>query len=171
MEAGYQPGGDISDKIKPWFRVGYFRSTGDGNPNDNVHGTFFQMLPTTRQYARFPFFNLMNNEDSFGQVMLKPQERLALRTEAHYLRLSSANDLWYSGGGAFQEQTFGFTGRPSNGKRSLGALLDASLDYTITQRTIFTFYLGVARGGGVEATNYPMGDNSRFAYIEYTQKF
>lgn len=171
VEAGYHPGGNISERIKPWFRGGYFRSSGDGNPNDGVHGTFFQALPTTRQYARFPFFNLMNNEDSFAQVMLKPHAKLALRADAHYLRLSSANDLWYSGGGAFQNQTFGFSGRPSNGKKALGTLADVSLDYTVTPRTLLTFYLGGVHGGGVESGTYPLGGNARFAYIELTQRF
>jgi hypothetical protein len=171
VEAGYQPGGKISERIKPWFRGGYFRSSGDGNPNDHVHGTFFQVLPTTRQYARFPFFNLMNNEDSFGEVMLKPHAKLAARADLHYLRLSSANDLWYSGGGAFQNQTFGFTGRPANGGKSLGTLADISLDYTVTPSTLLTFYLGGVRGGSVMSNIYPLGGNSRFAYIELAQKF
>jgi hypothetical protein len=28
-EAGWQPGARVGEKIKPWFRGGYFRSTGD----------------------------------------------------------------------------------------------------------------------------------------------
>jgi nitrous oxide reductase accessory protein NosL len=39
--------------------------------NENIrisHNTFFQTLPTPRVFARFPFFNLMNNEDSFVQL-------------------------------------------------------------------------------------------------------
>ena len=38
----------------PWLRAGTFRSTGDNNPSDNEHNTFFQILPTPRVYARFP---------------------------------------------------------------------------------------------------------------------
>jgi hypothetical protein len=57
-EAGWRPGGRIAEKIRPWFRGGYFRSSGDGDPDDNSHGTFFQMLPTARIYARTPFYNL-----------------------------------------------------------------------------------------------------------------
>jgi hypothetical protein len=93
-EAGYQLSGKTADKVKPWLRAGYFRCTGDGDPNDAMHGTFFQALPTPRIYARFPFYNMMNNEDAFVQLRLKPHTKLTLRTDVHHLRLSSARDLW-----------------------------------------------------------------------------
>ena len=87
--------------------MGYFRSTGDGNPADGDHTTFFQVLPTPRVYARFPFYNLMNNEDVFAQLRLRPHARVSLRADVHHLRTSNARDLWYFGGGAFQDKTFG----------------------------------------------------------------
>jgi hypothetical protein len=170
-EIGYQPGGSLAERIKPWARAGYFRSTGDGNPADNQHHTFFQVLPTPRVYARFPFYNLMNNEDVFGQVRLRPHPKLALRIDAHHLRLSKTQDMWYQGGGAFQQKTFGYVARPANGHKTLGTLIDASLDYTIAPRTTLSFYLGGVRGGGVAARIYPEGRNARFAYIELAQRF
>ena len=69
-EAGIQP--KILPKLRPWLRTGYFYSTGDNNPNDSVHGTFFAVLYTPRAHARFPFFNEMNNRDLFGEIMLPP---------------------------------------------------------------------------------------------------
>src|SRR5581483_11672928 len=140
-EAGYTFGSSkLADRIKPWVRAGYYRSTGDGNPNDDTHGTFFTVLPTPRIYARTPFFNAMNNEDAFGQLMLKPHTKLAVRFDAHHLRLSNSKDLWYVGGGAFQKRTFGYSSRPGNGKQSLGWLFDLSADVNVTSRTAFTFY-------------------------------
>src|SRR5215472_9436725 len=68
LEAGYQ----LNGRTKPWLRFGYFRGSGDTNPNRGTHGTFFQVLPTPRIYARFPFFNLMNNEDRFAELSLSP---------------------------------------------------------------------------------------------------
>jgi hypothetical protein len=171
IEAGYQPGGKIAEKIKPWIRGGYFRSTGDGDPTDRVNGTFFQGLPTARLYARLPYFNLMNNEDTFASFMIKPHRKLGLRTDLRYLRLSSAKDLWYLGGGAFQDQTFGFTGRPGNGGKSLGTLADVSVDYSLTPRTQLSFYLGGVRGGSVMSRIHPHGGNAKFAYFELTQRF
>jgi hypothetical protein len=170
-EAGYQFGGKIADKIKPWLRAGYFRSTGDGDPADNKHNTFFQVLPTPRIYARFPFYNLMNNEDVFAQLRLKPHAKLSLRADAHYLRLSNAKDLWYVGGGAFQGQTFGYIGRPSNSNKTLGAMIDLSVDWNVTPQTSLTFYVAGVRGGGVAERIYPDGCNARFAYIELTRRF
>lgn len=171
IESGYQPGGKTAAKIKPWIRAGYFRSTGDGDPSDKRHGTFFQVLPTPRVYARTPFFNLMNLEDSFAELLLKPHARLALRTDVHYLRLSSVEDLWYSGGGAFQKQTFGYTGRPSNGKKTLGTMLDLSVDFAVTPSTGLTLYISGVRGGGVASQIYPLGGHAALAYLELTRSF
>jgi hypothetical protein len=171
IEGGYQFNAPKLKPLQPWLRAGYFRSTGDGDPLDDAHGTFFQMLPTPRIYARFPFFNLMNNEDAFVQLRLKPHAKLALRSDIHHLRLSSARDLWYLGGGAFQRQTFGFIGRPSNGERGLGTLVDVSLDCNISARTALTFYLAGVRGGAVAERIYPAGRNARFAYLELARRF
>ena len=74
----------------PWLRGGWFRSSGDNNATDGTHNTFFQILPTPRIYARLPFYNLMNSTDEFVQLMDKPAKRLALRSDLHWLQLSSA---------------------------------------------------------------------------------
>ena len=68
-EAGWQPSGL---PWKPWFRIGYNLSSGDDDPNDGDHDTFFQMLPTARVYSFSTFYNLMNNEDIFFQLILRP---------------------------------------------------------------------------------------------------
>ena len=170
VEAGHQ----FVTMWKPWLRVGYFRSSGDGDPNDGTHSTFFQALPTPRVYARFPFFNLMNNEDSFGQILLQPVRGLSLRSDVHYLRLSNRRDLWYVGGGAFQEGTFGYVGRPSQGPSVLGTLADLSLDYALTSNTTVSFYVGGVWGGGVQAGTYPAGGThpgADFLYVEIQQSF
>ena len=170
IEGGYQ----FPAAWKPWVRAGYFRSTGDGNPNDGKHTTFFQVLPTPRVYARFPFYNLMNNQDLFGELRLKPVKKLSLRTEVRYLRLSNRQDLWYAGGGAFQKQTFGYVGRPSNGRSGMGTLFDLSIDYELTSKTDLGFYFGGVRGGGVQAAIYPAGGShpgARLLYFEFLQRF
>jgi hypothetical protein len=128
FEGGYQP--PIAKSVRPWFRGGVFYSTGSGDPTGGVHGTFFALLPTPRVDARFPFFNEMNNKDVFGEVELRPGKNLVIRSDVHGLWLSSSQDLWYSGGGAFQPWTFGYQGRPSNGQTGLATLYDISADYT-----------------------------------------
>lgn len=164
-EVGYQPNWET---LKPWIRLGYFRSSGDGDPADDVHSTFFQALPTPRVYARFPFYNLMNSEDFFAQLWLRPRPRLTLRSEVHGLRLSHRNDLWYLGGGAFQQNSFGYVGRPSGGSRSLATFADVSADYQVSKQFTLSGYLGVALGRGVISSTYPDGGNARLSYVELT---
>jgi len=127
-EFGWQP---QVRALQPWFSAGYSYGSGDDNPNDSRNTTFFQVLTTPRLYARFPFYNMMNNEDFYATLNLHPSGRLLLRSELHALRLASAADLWYLGGGAFQRQTFGYTGRPSSGNRGLANVWDLSADYQL----------------------------------------
>lgn len=173
FEGGLQPAGALS-RVKARVRAGYFRSTGDGDPSDARHGTFFQVLPTPRVYARFPFYNLMNGEDAFAQVTLKPHASLTLRADVHALRLSNKHDLWYAGGGAFQETTFGYQGRPSGGRRGLGTLFDLSADVAVTPTATLTLYGAGVRGGDVVSHVYPAGGSrptARFFYAELTKRF
>ena len=173
FEGGFQPGGALA-KYKTWFRGGYSRSTGDGNATDGKHSTFFQVLPTPRVYARFPFYNMMNMEDAYAQFKLKPHLRVAVRADVHHLRLSNANDLWYTGGGAFQEGTFGYTGRTAGGRRSLGTMFDVSADFTLTPTTTLTLYGAGVRGGGVQQLIYSAGGQNptaTFVYAELMKRF
>jgi Alginate export len=169
IEGGWQP--TFWDRVHPWFRGGYYYSSGDGNPSDNTHGTFFAILPTPRTYARFPFFNSMNNTDLFGEVMLRPTKRLTIRSDVHGLWLSNKNDLWYTGGGAFQPWTFGFNGRTSNGDTSLATLYDISGDYKWKHGVSFGLYFGYAVGGEVIKKIYPTNSNGALGYSELNYRF
>ncbi len=166
LEGGVQP----DWKFKPWIRAGYFWGSGDQNPTDGNHGTFFQVLPTPRIYARFPFYNLMNNQDVFGELVLRPNQKWTLRSDAHFLRLSSRNDLWYSGGGAFQTNTFGYVGRPG-GARGLANLYDLSADYQVNEHVGLTGYYALATGRAVIETIYPQGSTGQLAYAELNWRF
>jgi len=167
-ELGWQP---KVQHLKPWLSAGYSYGSGDGNPNDSRHGTFFQLLPTPRQYARFPFYNMMNNEDAYLTLSVKPASKLTLRSEAHALRLANAADLWYSGGGAFQAKTFGYTGRPSNGFRGLGNVWDVSADYQLTRSFSTTLYYGHAWGKSVIAKIYPKDADGQLIFLETNYHF
>lgn len=169
MEAGYQP--KFGGPVRPWFRGGYYYSSGDGNATDNTHGTFFAVVPTPRVYARFPFFNSMNNTDAFGEVILHPVKDLAVRADVHRLWLSSKADLWYSGGGAFQPTTFGFSGRPANGNTGLATLYDISSDYQWRYGISIGLYFGYARGGPVIKNIYPANSNGALGFTELIYRF
>lgn len=167
-EAGWRLPVRVSE---PWFSVGYSYGSGDGDPGNSRHSTFFQLLPTPRPYARFPFYNMMNNEDAYGTLNLHPASRLSVQTEVHALRLARATDLWYSGGGAFQPKTFGYTGRPSSGNRALANVWDFNLDYQFTRSFSTTFYYGHAWGKGVIASIYPEDRNGQFVFFETNLHF
>ncbi len=167
-EFGWQP---PVQSIKPWLSVGYSFGSGDSNPNDNTHGTFFQILPTPRLYARFPFYNMENNEDFYGSAVFHLPHSVAIRSELHAMRLASAQDLWYLGGGAYQESTFGYVGRTSGGSRSLASTWDISSDYQMTGNFSIGLYYAHAWGKAVLASIYPKNPNAQFAYIETNLRF
>lgn len=167
-EAGYR---FTKAPWQPWLRAGYTTTSGDGNPKDSTHGTFFQILPTPRIYAQFPFYNLMNLNDATGELVLFPAKSVELRTTLHGLWLSSSRDLWYAGGGAFQNKTFGYAGRPSLGRSYLATLLDTALTWKISDRVSAYFYYGHAFGGSVVSGIYPGGKEADFGYVEATLSF
>lgn len=171
LEAGYQPKA-LLPKWKPWIRGGYFRGSGDSNPNDQNHGTFFEALPTPRVYARFPFFNLMNLDDRFGSFILRPSKQISIRSDLHVLQLANQKDLWYAGGGAFQPWTFGYQGRgPASAGGGLANLADASVDWSPSPRVSFTAYYGRAFGRAVTKQLFASGPSANFGYLEATYRF
>jgi hypothetical protein len=163
MEIGWQP--RAARTVNAWIRTGLDYGSGDGGPGDSRHGTFFQLLPTPRIYARLPFYNMMNDRDLFLAVTMRPIRSLTVRADAHSLALADPADLWYSGGGAFESGTFGFTGRPSGGRTGLAALYDVSADWTLTRHVSAAGYFGWASAGPVPSAIYGSG-SLRFAYLE-----
>ncbi len=164
LEGGYQ---FRKLATAPWLRGGWFRSTGDNNPSDGTHNTFFQLLPTPRLYALTPFYNLMNSTDDFVQLIDRPSKRLNLRSDLHWLQLTSGNDLWYSGGGAFDNKVFGFAAHPSNGATSLASVADISADWQTSRNINLNFYYGHTWGKTVIAATYPTNPNMQFGYVEF----
>ena len=161
-EAGYQ-----FDKTwaKPWFRGGYAYFSGDGSSANNQHGTFIPLLPTSRAYARFPFYSEVNLQDFFAQLILQPSKRMTVRADIHGLKLADNHDLWYSGGGAYDNSTFGYAGKPSNGHSNLGVLYDVSLDYQVGKQVSLYLYGGYSDGGDVQKAIYKSG-SAVFVYTE-----
>ncbi len=169
IEAGWQP--KVLPKLRPWLRGGYYAGSGDKDPTDARHGTFFQMIPTPRPFARFPFFDMVNNRDAFGIVTLRPHPKWTISSETHRLNLSSGNDLWYLGGGLFQPWTFGYTGRASGGKTGLATFYDVSAEYKWNAHCTVGGYVGYAKGDDVIRAIYPQGANGRLGYLEVTYRF
>jgi hypothetical protein len=162
FEGGYR----LNTPTNPWLRGGWLRTTGDTNPSDSTHGTFFQLLPTPRVYARLPFYNFMNSTDDFVQLIDKPAKKLELRSDLHWLQLTSGKDDWYTGGGAYDNKVFGFTPRPANGHTSLASVWDISSDWQASNHFNFNFYYGYGWGKTVVRAIYPTGPNIQLGYAE-----
>lgn len=155
---------------KPWLRGGMLRTTGDNNNADGTHNTFFQILPTPRVYARFPYFNSMNQKDEFIMLIDKPSPRLELRTDLHFLQLTAPTDFLYAGGGAFDNKAFGFTGKPGNGHASMSTLYDISADYAVNPKISMTAYYAHAFARTQLNAIYPTTRNANYGYIELSYK-
>ena len=168
VEGGYQ---FSRVATTPWLRGGWFRSSGDGNATDGEHHTFFQILPTPRIYARIPFYNLMNSTDDFVQVVDKPVKRLALRADLHWLQLTSSKDLWYQGGGAYDNKVFGYVGRPANAQSSFASVADISADWQVTKSVAANFYYAHVSGKSVVGKIYPEDGNAQYGYVELVYRW
>ena len=151
VELGYQLPNVFA---KPWLRIGLNVASGDDDPADGDHDTFFNMLPSNHPYYGFAdqlaFQNLW---DSFVQLRLAPHPMLALNLFVHQFRLLEQDDSRYAGTGAYDDTAFGFTASPSNGHRNLGTEYD--LAATFTPHKAVTLEAGFAwlDGGAVFQTS------------------
>jgi hypothetical protein len=167
VEAGYQL---PRAWTAPWLRAGIDSGSGDGDPDDGTHGTFFQLLPTARMYAQFPFYNMMNNRDVFAQLLLRPHRILGLRTDFHWLRVNAPEDLLYSGGGATSQHNFGYGGTPTGGVSEIGYLADVSLSFTpVGWLTLYAYYGHVFGQGVIDQAD--LGSDADYGYLEATVSF
>ncbi|MCS7044295.1 MAG: alginate export family protein [Bryobacteraceae bacterium] len=169
LEGGWQP--PALKRLKPWLEAGLAHASGDKDPTDRRHGTFHQLLPTPRPFARTPFYNMMNSQDYFGMLTLRPHGKVTVRSEYHAVRLTEAADLWYAGGGAFQPWSFGYSGRNTGGARSIANLWDASCDVNLSAHVGFGGYFGHMQGKAAVRRIYPQRGNGNFGYLELTYRF
>jgi len=162
VEAGYR----LTDVwAKPWLRVGINSASGDTNPNDGTHGTFFQMLPTAQLYANFPFYNMMNDQDVLAQLILQPDPRLSFRLDGHWLRVNSSKDFVYSGGGATSNTFFGYTSTPTHGRNELAYLTHLTLGIQATQNVLLNLFYAHVWGQGIIRSNF-VGNDANYGYAE-----
>jgi hypothetical protein len=156
----------------PWLRAGVNYSSGDDDPSDDDHGTFFQVMPTARKYAFSVAYTQMNLRDVFAQVILRPHSRVTARLDVHRLDLADAADRWYAGSGATAKRGtfFGYAGRPSSGQSGLGAVIEAAADVTLTRYSSINGYVGTMSGGDVVRSLFA-GHRLTFFYLEHVLSF
>jgi hypothetical protein len=112
----------------------------------------------------------MNSEDLFAQLLLRPHPRLQLRADLHRLRLVEPGDLWYSGGGATNDEVFGFSGVPSGGRRTLARVAEVSAALRLHPRVGAYAYFGHVKGRDVVLATFPGGD-ARYGYLELSFRY
>ncbi|HYE84913.1 MAG TPA: alginate export family protein [Vicinamibacterales bacterium] len=145
IEAGHRWSGPA---WRPRLRGGYLWASGDRNPDDGRHGTFFQMIPSSRKFALSSVYAQMNLSDAFAQLLIEPTG-LRARIEVHALHLASGRDLWYQGSGATaaKGRYFGFSARPADGRRSLGSVVEGTVEIPLRKFWSLNGYAGVMSAG------------------------
>lgn len=168
LETGYQW---TALPAKPWLRLGGHFATGDDDPADGRHGTFFQLAPGTRKYQLFPYYNFQNTQGAFVQLLLAPTKRLSVRLDLAANRLTEAADRWYMGSGPTQDDgVFGYVARPTGGSRDLGREAAVTLAYQATKT--FRLELFYARAWGSRVIEAVYGDaDGGFGSCELTCQF
>lgn len=156
-EIGYQ---FTSLPMAPWLRTGINAASGDDDPNDDAHNTFFNVLPTNHPYYGYAdqlaFQNLIN---WFAQLKLKPTDKLAVEVFLHRFWLANDNDTRYFGTGAFNRKVLGFGRSPSNGSRDVGTEADVVVSYRIGNQWSLAAGYAYMSGGDVFE-----GQDTRWAF-------
>ena len=136
--------------LEPWLRGGFLWASGDADGDDGRHGTFFQMLPSSRKYALSSVYAQMNVRDLFAQLLIEPR-RFKARIEVHAVHLASGADLWYQGSGATASRGryFGFSGRAALGDTALGTVVEGAIDVPIRKHWSINGYAGTMSAGDV----------------------
>ena len=88
--------------MAPWLRTGVNAASGDDDPADDTHRTFFNVLSTNHLYYGYAdqlaFQNLVN---WFAQLRVKPAAKLLVEVFLHRFWLANENDGRYFGTSAF----------------------------------------------------------------------
>lgn len=169
FELGYK---FINLAYKPWLRVGFNSSSGDTKANNKKHATFSQLITTPRNFALTPFYNMQNLNDSFIQAIFEASESLQLVTSLHNLNLRSSSDFLYSGGGASNNSSFGYSGINSNGYKSVGNVLDIGSSYLLSENIKIDTYISHVFSSSVLDSNYANGQSDiNYGFIDFNLAF
>lgn len=152
-----------------WLRFGAFLSTGDGKPHDRYHKTFFQVIPSPTVHSSLPVYNMMNARELFVHLIFSPSDKLNLKLGFNRLWLSRKSDLWYSGGGAFNNKSFGYFGLRGLGRRLMD-IVELNLNYELNELTSLSLRLFRAWGKEAVRANFPKTD-ATYAYLELLRQW
>ncbi len=172
-EAGY---GWTQVKGAPWLRAGIARSSGDGNPGDDKHGTFFNKVPTNHKWYGYQDLSAFQNLTNFyGQFRVSPYSGVGLTFDAHLFRLTETADAWYAGSGPPNNNVFGYAARrPSDGSdldSDIGWELDFTTSWNAHPRASFQFGASYFGGSDAARTMFPVKSNFTWAYVQAVLRY
>lgn len=164
-EFGYQ----LPDLFaKPWLRFGVNVASGDGDPADDEHETFFNLLPTNHLYYGFAdqlaFQNLLN---PFVQLRLTPHPKFWVNLFVHWFRLMNRDDFRYAGTGAFERESFGFPTQNTAGQTDVGIEYDAVATFAVHRTTTLEVGFSWIDGGDVFRTRPDRDAAFAYASVEF----
>jgi hypothetical protein len=167
VELGYQLPGVFA---KPWLRAGLNVGTGDGDPTDGDHETFFNLMPTNHLYYGFADqLALQNLTNWFVQLRAAPHEKVSLNFFVHWFRLNDADDARYLGTGAFSDEAFGYVARPSLGYEHVATEYDAVA--TVALHPAATLELGFSWMDGSAMFRTAPDQDAQFFYASLELRY
>lgn len=136
---------------QPWLRAAFLHASGDDDPADFRHRTFFPLLPTTEPALFAGTYAQMNIRDASIELRAQPRTGLNVYANVHRMSLADRHDRWYSGTGAtaFKGNYFGYSGRLSSLATSLGTRVETGAAFDATRRWRLSAAVGMMQGGEV----------------------
>ena len=154
-------------KYKPKAMLYYDYASGDHDPNDGVHGTFFQYFPLGHKY--FGFCDLVarqNIHDLNAQYFLYLNKKTTFLLWHHIFWLDSARDALYNANGA--ATLYDPTG---NSGSYVGQETDITLQYNINPYSDLLIGYSHFWAGTFVRNLQPNGNDIDFTYIQYSIRF
>lgn len=159
---------------KPDIHLAWEQSSGDTDPDDTKHETFFNVLPTNHKfYGSMDYLAFQNLRDIYVEALFGVGPKLKVRTALHDFAMTEQTDIWYGGSGAYEEGSFGYAGRGFPGlysSKDLGQELDLELTWPLPSG----FELGVGGGkwwsGEAAETFLPRKHDGTWGYLQLVWK-
>ncbi|MDX1961526.1 MAG: alginate export family protein [Pirellulales bacterium] len=154
-------------QYKPKLMLYYDYASGDQDPNDAVHGTFFQYFGLVHRY--FGFMDLVarqNIHDINLQLTLATGKKSTFLIWHHIFFLDSPRDALYNAGGT--PILFDPTG---NAGSYVGQELDLTWQYNFNPNTDVLFGYSHFFAGDFVKNLRPVGNELDFTYVQFTVRF
>jgi hypothetical protein len=183
VEAGGQTGSFADRDVRAWFfasdlsrsfadlalrptaSIGFDYASGDGDPADDVVGTFHQLYPLGHAYAGYmDVLGRQNLVEARGVIAAAPGARTQLRASVHRFLRARTTDSAYNVGGAVLP---GSTGP----ERALGTELDLTAGFRVDRHTRVEVGYGHFRPGGYFEAGPTGASSSNWGYASTSFTF